>query len=94
MVPEILISKDDIESNYLFFLYVTDFCLQDKTKPFQMCQFQDDNYLDQTSIFSTTLYSRYSNHVYSDYSDIVATFPGTKYIYSIIFRSDIVANRI
>ena len=25
---------------------------------------------------------------------IVATFPGTKYIYSIIFRSDIVANRI
>ena len=35
----------------------------------------------------------YSGHVYSGHSDIVATFSGTKYIYSIIFRSDIVANR-
>ena len=41
-----------------------------------------------------TVYSRYSGHVYSGHSDIVATFSGTKYIYSIIFRSDIVANRI
>ena len=41
-----------------------------------------------------TVYSGYSGHVYSGHSDIVATFPGTKYIYSIIFRSDIVANRI
>ena len=41
-----------------------------------------------------TMYSRYSGHVYSGHSDIVATFPGTKYIYSIIFRSDIVANWI
>ena len=35
-----------------------------------------------------TVYSGYSGHVYSGHSDIVATFPGTKYIYSIIFRSD------
>ena len=41
-----------------------------------------------------TVYSGYSGHVYSGHSDIVATFPGTKYIYSIIFRSDIVANQI
>ena len=41
-----------------------------------------------------TVYSGYSGHVYSSHSDIVATLPGTKYIYSIIFRSDIVANRI
>ena len=41
-----------------------------------------------------TVYSGYSGHVYSGHSDIVATFPGTKYIHSIIFRSDIVANRI
>ena len=39
------------------------------------------------------MYSGYSGHVYSGHSDIVDTFPGTKYIYSIIFRSDIVANR-
>ena len=43
-----------------------------------------------------TLYSGYSGHVYSGHSDIhvLATFPGTKYIYSIICRSDIVAIRI
>ena len=42
-----------------------------------------------------TVYSGYNRHVYSDHdSDIVATFPGTKYIYTIIFRSDIVANWI
>ena len=41
-----------------------------------------------------TVYSGYNGHVYSGHSDIVATFPGTKYIYSIIFRSDIVANQI
>ena len=41
-----------------------------------------------------TVYSGYSGHVYSGHSDIVATFTGTKYIYSIIFRSDIVASRI
>ena len=41
-----------------------------------------------------TVYSGYSGHVYSGYSDIVATFPGTKYFYSIMFRSDIVASRI
>ena len=29
----------------------------------------------------------------SGHSDIVATFPDTKYIYSIIFRSDIVARK-
>ena len=44
--------------------------------------------------FLDTVYSGYSGHVYSGHSDIVATFPGTKSIYSIIFRSDIVANRI
>ena len=32
------------------------------------------------------MYSRYSGHVYSGHSDIVVTFPGTKHIYSIIFR--------
>ena len=42
----------------------------------------------------STVYSKYSGHFYSGHSDIVATFPGTKYIHSIIFRSDIVANRI
>ena len=42
----------------------------------------------------STVYSGYSAHIYSGLSDIVVTFPGTKYIYSIIFRSDIVANRI
>ena len=41
-----------------------------------------------------TVYSGYSGHVYSGHSAIVATFLGTKYICSIIFRSDIVANRI
>ena len=41
-----------------------------------------------------TVYSGYSGHDYSGHSDIVATFPGTKFIYSIAFRSDIVANRI
>ena len=40
------------------------------------------------------MYSGYSGHVYSGHSDIVATFPGTKYMYSIIFSSDIVANQI
>ena len=40
------------------------------------------------------MYSGYSDHVYSGHLDIVATFSGTKYIYSIIFRSDIVANQI
>ena len=40
------------------------------------------------------MYSGYSGRFYSGHLDIVATFPGTKYIYSIIFRSDIVANRI
>ena len=40
------------------------------------------------------MYSGYSGHVYSGHSDIVATLPGTKYINSIIFRSDIVANQI
>ena len=41
-----------------------------------------------------TVYSGYSGDVYSGHSDIVATFPGTKYIYSITFRSDIVADQI
>ena len=41
-----------------------------------------------------TVYSGYSGHVYSGHSDIVATFLSSKYIHSIIFRSDIVANRI
>ena len=53
------------------------------------------NYIvSSSSSSSSTVYSGYSGHVYSDHSDIVATFPGNKYIYSIIFRSDIVANRI
>ena len=52
-----------------------------------------DNNSD-TYFILITVYSEYSGHVYSDHSDIVATFPGTKYIYSIIFQSDIVANRI
>ena len=43
---------------------------------------------------ATTVYFRYSGHVYSGHLVIVATFSGTKYIYSIIFRSDIVANQI
>ena len=43
---------------------------------------------------TSTVYSRYSGHLYSGNSDIVASFPCTKSIYSIIFRSDIVANRI
>ena len=34
-----------------------------------------------------------SGHAYSGHSDIVATSPGPKYIYSIIFRLDILANR-
>ena len=41
-----------------------------------------------------TVYSGYSGHVYSGHSDIVATFPGTQYISTIIFRSDVVANWI
>ena len=45
-------------------------------------------------IYLCTVFSGYSGHVYSGHSDIVATFPGTKYIYSIIFRSDIVASWI
>ena len=40
------------------------------------------------------MYSGYSCHVYSGLSDIVATFPGTKSIYSFIFRSDIVARKV
>ena len=43
-------------------------------------------------MFHHTVYSGYSGYVYSGHSDKVAPFPGTKYIYSIIFRSDIVAN--
>ena len=31
-----------------------------------------------------TVYSVYSGHVYSGHSDIVAIFPGTKYIYSTV----------
>ena len=50
--------------------------------------------IDNDFMIWNTVYSGYSGHVYSGHSDIVATFPGTKYIYSIIFRSDIVANRI
>ena len=42
----------------------------------------------------STVYSGYSGHIYSGHLDKVATFPGTKYIYSIIFRSDIVASQI
>ena len=42
----------------------------------------------------STVYSGYSGHIHSGHSDKVATFPVTKYIYSIIFRSDIVASRI
>ena len=45
-------------------------------------------------VLGNTVYSGYSGHVYSGHSDIVATFSGTKSIYSIIFRSDIVASRI
>ena len=41
-----------------------------------------------------TVDSGYSGHVYCGHSDKVATFPGTQYIDSIIFRLDIVANRI
>ena len=42
------------------------------------------------------VYSGYtcSGHFYSGHLDIVVTFPGTKYIYSIIFKSDMVASRI
>ena len=43
------------------------------------------------SFTKCTVYSGYSGHIYSGHSDKVATFPGTKYIYSFIFRSDIVA---
>ena len=50
------------------------------------------NYYDYTNCY--TVYSGYSGHVYSGHSDVVATFPGTKSIFSIIFRSDIVPNRI
>ena len=38
------------------------------------------------------MYTGCSGHVYSGHSYIVATFPGKKYIYSIILRSEIVAN--
>ena len=44
-------------------------------------------------MYMYTVYSGYSGHVYSGHSDIVATFPVTKYIYSFIFRSDIVARK-
>ena len=40
------------------------------------------------------MYYGYSDHVYSGHLDIVATFSGTKYIYYIIFRPDIVTNQI
>ena len=50
--------------------------------------------VEYISNFTATVYSGYSGHVYSGHSEIVATFPSTKYIYSIILRSDIVANRI
>ena len=57
-----------------------------------------DNYLlnipEDLSYQLSTVYSGYSGHVYSGRSDIVATFPGPIPIYSIIFRSDIVANWI
>ena len=50
----------------------------------------------ESSLIETivTVFSGYSGHVYSGHSDIVVPFPGTRYIYSIIFRSDIVASRI
>ena len=47
-----------------------------------------------SQVVHDTVYSRYSGQVYSGHSDIVATFPDTKYIHSIILRSDIVANQI
>ena len=46
------------------------------------------------STIDGTVYSGYSGHVYSGHSDIVATFPGTKSICSIILGLDIVAIRI
>ena len=49
--------------------------------------------LGENEFSEATVYSGYSGHVYSGHSDIVATFPGTKYIYSIIFMSDIVARK-
>ena len=57
---------------------------------------QDDtkNNVSLIQQYASTVYSGYSGHVYSGHSDIVVTFPSTKYIYSIIFRSDIVASRI
>ena len=39
----------------------------------------------------STVYSRYSGHIYNGHLGKVATFPGTKYIYSIIFRSEMLA---
>ena len=48
----------------------------------------------QSGFHFITIYSKYNGHVYSGHLDVVATFPSTKYIYSIIFRSDMVANRI
>ena len=50
-------------------------------------------YIHTYTVYSGYSGHVYSGHVYSGHSDMVATFPGTKYIYSIIFRSDIVANR-
>ena len=44
--------------------------------------------------FCTTVYSGCNGHAYSGHSDRVASFPGTKYIYSMIFRSDVVAKQI
>ena len=59
-------------------------------KPFALCDIKG-HYVN----LNYTVYSEYSSHVYSGHSDIVATCSGIKYtIYSIIFRSNIVANRI
>ena len=65
--------------------------LSDRDGITSVCRKLSDSWL---VLIPYTVYSGYSGHVYSGRSDIVATFPGTKSIYSIIFRSDIVTNQI
>ena len=42
---------------------------------------------------SNTVYSGYSGHFYSGHSDRVATFPGTKYIYTVTAMDTVSMNR-
>ena len=57
----------------------------------QKKMFRQVDHLNESFLYR--LYSGYILHMYSGHSDIVATFPGTKFMYSIILWSYILARK-